>query len=121
MVPGGATARCRRAEPACVKSVLQRGLVLRRTSGVFSTQLVPAGKNGGGWGGVSGASGRLVHPAVEENFRPGCQRGDHSVRTVRVRGGKGTWDVHWLSEPGTGESKKLMRMKKCAKRAAVEL
>ena len=39
----------------------------------FAAQLVPAGENGGDWGGVPGAAGGLVHPAVAEDFRPGCQ------------------------------------------------
>lgn len=45
----------------------------------FAAQLVPVGEDGGGWGGVPGAASTLVHPAVAENFRPGCQRGDHTV------------------------------------------
>lgn len=73
--------------------MLRRELVPCRTRG-FSAQLVPAGENGDGWGGVPGAAGGLVHPAIEENFRPGCQRGDPAVRTVRVRGRKELWDVH---------------------------
>lgn len=39
----------------------------------FSAQLVPAGENGGGWGGAPGAVGGLVYPAFAENFWPGCQ------------------------------------------------
>lgn len=101
---GGATAR----SGAGGRNPRERGLCCKGDSSsagleAFSTQLVPAGENGGGWGGVTGAAGRLVHPAVAENFRPGCQRGDHSVRTVRVLGGKEIWDVHWLREQGSGE------------------
>ena len=69
----------------------------------FSAQLVPAGENGGGWGGVRRAAGGLVYPAVTENFWLGCQRGNHAVRPVRVRGGKEVWDVIWLREPGSRE------------------
>lgn len=41
--------------------------------GAVSAQLVPAGENGGGWGGAAGAVGGLVYRTVAENFRPGCQ------------------------------------------------
>lgn len=69
----------------------------------MAAQLVPAEENGGGWGGVPGTAGGLVHPTVAENFLSGCQRRDHAVRPVRVRGGKELWGVLWLSEGGSGE------------------
>jgi hypothetical protein len=59
-----------------------------------AAQLVSAGEDGGSWGGVPGPAGTLVYSAVEENFRPGCERGDHAVRAVRVETETGLRDVH---------------------------
>lgn len=44
-----------------------------------------------------------MYPTVTENFWLGCERGDHAVRPVEIRGGKEVWDVIWLREPGSRE------------------
>lgn len=86
---GGASEAGRRrpAEPSRADGVAE-GTGPARHAGRLRAQLVPACENGGGRGGVPGAAGGLVHSAVTENFRPGCQRRDRAVRSAWGVGGK---------------------------------